>query len=541
MAGTMRCASARSYVRARSHIGARSDAGVRGHIGVRSHIRARSDAGARSHIGARPRPGRPCRPTRRHARDGREADRPARSRGPACALVRAQTRIPVRTVILAGTRILGRIVRPGAHSRVARPGPRSQISRPGVRGRAVTDHRPAGARIPAGPRIPVWPAGIAGYWATSDCATGDGAIADRAIRARRCGPRSRGVTNRRGRPRWRGRPARRRVTSVASRSGQARIPPGSRGRVLGPADASDRRAARLPGLPRCPSRVRRPAHVRRPARVGHARTLPCRRPARGARRTPPTALPRLSALLGTLAPRWPGRGALRRPLLRSLALPDQPTPRLTAPGSRCRDGIRGVGVRRDRPYHRGRDRQRRPPGHRQPGDGLVLLGAGDLGLGGLGRGGNADPPPDPADHDDLVFFGQWCHTAPGGRFPQVTRLGNEQLGQAFTFQYRPRRQPREEARRQHVQPEQTVVERQAEQREKNYIGHRNGGEYCNLPYGQRHWQAEIVELVQPFLNPPDARIGGQLHRSLSLCPDGDQWTPRALAIPCASVCTMLGV
>jgi hypothetical protein len=175
-------------------------------------------------------------------------------------------------------------------------------------------------------------------------------------------------------------------------------------------------------------------------------------------------------------------------------------------------------VRGGRPCHRGRDRQRGPRDHRQLGDGPVLLGSGDSGLGSLVRDGDADPPPHPAEHQDLVFFGQGGHAAPGGRLPQVTRLRNEQFGQAFAFQYRPRRQPGEQARRQHVQPEQTVVERQAEQRQKNYIGHRDGGEDCNLPNGQRHRQAEVVELVQPFLNPPDARIGGQLHRSLSFMP-----------------------
>jgi hypothetical protein len=196
-------------------------------------------------------------------------------------------------------------------------------------------------------------------------------------------------------------------------------------------------------------------------------------------------------------------------------------------------------LRSDRPRHRRRDRQRGP--HRRLAEGLDLLGAGDLGLGSLGRNGHAGPPPYPAEHQDLFPFGQWRHAAPCSRFPQVTRLRNEQFGQAFTFQYRPGSQPCKQAGRQHIQPKQTVVERQAEQREKKNIRHSYSGEDSDLPNGQRHWQAEVVELVQPFLNPPDACIGGQLHRWLSLRPNGDQWTPSALAIPCASVCTMLGV
>jgi hypothetical protein len=408
---------------------------------------------------------------------------------------------------------------------IVRPGARSRISGPGARGRAVTDHRPAGARIPASPRNP----GRLAHTA-DDRATSDRAIGDRAARARIPWPRTpaRGITDRPGRP------GRRRVTALASRSGQTRIPPRSRGRVFAPAGTIDRGSLRLPGQPE------------RPDRVWFPRLPRCRGQARQARRTCPTALPRLGGLPDPLV-RWRrsrcpvlrGRDPLRRQPVRNLPLPDQPAPRLAAPGLSRGDGIRRRGLHRDRSRHRGRDRQRGPRGRRQLADGL--LGAGDLGLGNLGRGCDAGLPPHPAEYQDLVFLGQWRHAAPGGRFPQVTHLGDEQFGQAFTFQHRPGRQPREQARRQHIQPEQIVVERQPEQRKKNYVGHRNGGEDCDLPNGQRHWQAEIVELVKPFLNPPDTRIGGQLHQSLSLRPNGDQWTPSAFAIPCASVCTMLGV
>jgi hypothetical protein len=89
----------------------------------------------------------------------------------------------------------------------------------------------------------------------------------------------------------------------------------------------------------------------------------------------------------------------------------------------------------------------------------------------------------------------------------------QQLGQARALQHRPGRQPGEQARRQHVQPEQIVIERQPEQGQKHDVRHRDSGINGNLANRQRHRQPEIVQLVKPFLDPPDACIGGQLHQS----------------------------
>ena len=133
-------------------------------------------AGASSRAGARRRAERPCLLAGPHARIGRIADRPARACGAVCAFVRAGACILVRTVILARTRIPGRIAspgtrsriaspgtrsrftRPGAHSRIARPGTRSRISRPGL-ATVRNDHRPAGARAPPFPESRgCWPA-----------------------------------------------------------------------------------------------------------------------------------------------------------------------------------------------------------------------------------------------------------------------------------------------------------------------------------------------------------------------------------------------
>ena len=260
---------------------------------------ARSHVGPRSPAIAESRADGSCLRAKPHAHAGRVADRPARARGPACAYARAQACIPVRSVILAGTRLLGLIVRPGACS---------WISRRGACSRAVADHGPASARILGGPRLSGRLARAA-----DDRAASNEAVGDRDPGARRRRPRPPGVTDRRERPSRRRRhersgrhrrrerpsrrrrPARRRVTSLASRSRQARIPPGSCDRVFGPASASDRRALRLSRLPRRPSGVRRPARIRRPAHLGHTRAPPCWHPARGARCTRPATLRRLAA------------------------------------------------------------------------------------------------------------------------------------------------------------------------------------------------------------------------------------------------------
>jgi hypothetical protein len=275
----------------------------------------------------------------------------------------------------------------------------------------------------------------------------------------------------------------------------------------------------------------------------HRRTWRCL-PAHGPRSTP---APPGSRCLGGLA--HPlllcrlGWLAFPDPLLpfSGLPLPGSAFSGLPVPASgtdRSRDRLLCDRLPGDDQSRGGAHWQCRPLRNRQFPRRLALLDG--LLLGRHGRG-HASPPPHPAEHHDLVFFRQRGHPAPGGRFSDVTRLGNDQLGQSLTLQYRPGRQPGDQAGWQHVQPEQIVVERDPEQRQKDDVGHRNGGKDGDLADWQRHWKPEIVELVKPFLNPPDACIGGQLHRSLSLRPCGDQWTPSAFAMPSASVCTMLGV
>jgi hypothetical protein len=173
---------------------------------------------------------------------------------------------------------------------------------------------------------------------------------------------------------------------------------------------------------------------------------------------------------------------------------------------------------------------------RRSGHGSQRGSRGDSGHGGRGDGrldgwlGLAAPPHLP-DHDDVVLLDVGRHPAPGRRLTDIAHLRNDQLRQALAFQDRPGGQPGEDTGRQHVQPEQIVIEGQPEQRKENYIRHRDGGEDGNLAHRQGHREPEVVELVQPLLDPPDAGIGGQLHRLFLLRWDGGQWTPKAFAMP----------
>jgi hypothetical protein len=150
------------------------------------------------------------------------------------------------------------------------------------------------------------------------------------------------------------------------------------------------------------------------------------------------------------------------------------------------------GLPGDAPGRGGDHRQCRLRRNRQFADWRALLNA--LLLGRDGRG-HAGPSPHPAEHHDLVLFRQRRQPAPGGRFPDVAHLGNDQLGQALTLQYRTGRQPGEQAGRQHIQPEQIVAERQPEEGQKDHVGHRDSGKNGYLANRQRHWKPEIVQLV----------------------------------------------
>jgi hypothetical protein len=60
-----------------------------------------------------------------------------------------------------------------------------------------------------------------------------------------------------------------------------------------------------------------------------------------------------------------------------------------------------------------------------------------------------------------------------------------------------------------------MAERQPEEGERHHVRHGNGRENRDLANWERHGQAEVVQLVQPFLDTPDVGIGGQVHQPLS--------------------------
>jgi len=60
-----------------------------------------------------------------------------------------------------------------------------------------------------------------------------------------------------------------------------------------------------------------------------------------------------------------------------------------------------------------------------------------------------------------------------------------------------------------------VVERNPEQREEQNVRHGHGRENRDLANRQRHGQPEVVQLVEPLLDSPDAGVGGQIHLLVS--------------------------
>jgi hypothetical protein len=149
--------------------------------------------------------------------------------------------------------------------------------------------------------------------------------------------------------------------------------------------------------------------------------------------------------------------------------------------------------------------------------------------------------PNPGKNHNLVFFRQRGKPAPGPRFAEIPHLGNDQFRKPLALQYRPGGQPGQNPRGQDVQPEVGVAERQTENGENDDVRQSDCREHGYLADRQRHRQPEVVQLVEPLLDPPDIRVSGQIHRLHPFRSRGYQWTPSALAMPVASVCTMLGV
>jgi hypothetical protein len=136
-------------------------------------------------------------------------------------------------------------------------------------------------------------------------------------------------------------------------------------------------------------------------------------------------------------------------------------------------------------------------------DGLVRLAG--------GRG----PAPDFSYDDDVVLLRQRRHATPGRRFSQVADLRDDQFGEAFALQDGAGGQPGDHTWWQHVQPEQCVVEGEPEHGEQDHIRHGDSREYGDLANRHRHWQPEVVQLVEPLLDPPNTGIRGQIHLVLS--------------------------
>jgi hypothetical protein len=56
-----------------------------------------------------------------------------------------------------------------------------------------------------------------------------------------------------------------------------------------------------------------------------------------------------------------------------------------------------------------------------------------------------------------------------------------------------------------------VIKRQPDHDQDENIGYRYPGKYGNPVDRERRGQPEVIELVEPFLDPPDVRISGQVH------------------------------
>ncbi len=139
-----------------------------------------------------------------------------------------------------------------------------------------------------------------------------------------------------------------------------------------------------------------------------------------------------------------------------------------------------------------------------------------LGLLGMGRGAVPHPGADPY----LIPLRQRREAAPRARLANVAKLRNKQLRQPLVFQHGPRYEPGQDAGRKDIEPEQIVIEGQPNGREDDHVRNRDTTENGDPADGQGHRQAEIIKLVEPFLNSPDVRICGQVHEVRSFGRDG---------------------
>src|ERR1022692_3689112 len=98
--------------------------------------------------------------------------------------------------------------------------------------------------------------------------------------------------------------------------------------------------------------------------------------------------------------------------------------------------------------------------------------------------------------------------------PGATKISPRSLA----LQHGPGGEPRRQAGRQYVKPDQRVVERQTEHRQEHHVRNGNCREHRNLANGKRHRQPKVVQLIQPLLNSPDTGVGGQIHQTLSFRP-----------------------
>ena len=286
-------------------------------------------------------------------------------------------------------------------------------------------------------------------------------------------------------------------------------------------------------------------------RTAGARTLPqrdgrARRPGAGPEQRPAGTRPSQAGQRPRRASppqrpgdRPPGRGGRPRGRTRvtgggTADLGRWPQRRRIWPGRNRRNAGRGLRIRlRGEPGCRGDDSLR--CGQHPPAGGLDRAMRREL------KRLDFGPAPHPGDEHDLFLLGQRRKPAPGARLAQVTHLGGDELGQSLALQDRPGGKPGQHPRGENVKPERRVTKREAENCEDNHIGDRDCGENCDLAHRQRHRQPEVVQLVEPFLDPPDIGIGGQIHQLHPFRLRGYQWTPSAFAMPVASVCTMLGV
>jgi hypothetical protein len=119
--------------------------------------------------------------------------------------------------------------------------------------------------------------------------------------------------------------------------------------------------------------------------------------------------------------------------------------------------------------------------------------------------------PHPDRHLDVVLLRAGRHAGPSPRLSHIPQLRTNQLGQPLAFNNRPGREPREDSRRKHIEPNQIVIKRQSNRNKEYDIGDSYSGEYSNPGYRQRRRQPKIVQFVKAFLNAPDIRVSGKIH------------------------------